>query len=128
MDILSARLSHIGIQRHFYLLLAIGEGDGRLNQQDLADILGIDKVTMVGILDYLAEKGFVERKSNPEDGRKHRIALTSKARAALPVIRRTITRLNRQALAALPGPLADRFPEALLLIQRELEKMEKADS
>lgn len=124
MDTLSAKLSHIGIQRHFYLLVAIGEGEGKLNQQDLADILGIDKVTMVGILDYLSEKGFVERKPYPEDGRKHRIVLTAKARAALPEIRRIIAQLNRQALAALPESLADRFPEVLLLIRRELDSLD----
>lgn len=122
MDTLSARLSHIGIERHFYLLVAIGEGDGKFNQQDLADILGIDKVSMVVILDYLSEKGFVARKANPEDGRKHRIILTAKAKTVLPEIRRTIAQLNRQALAALPEPLANRFPDALLLIQKELEK------
>lgn len=123
MDVLSARLKHIGIQRHFYLVSAIGEGEGKLNQQDLANLLEIDKVTMVGILDYLSEKGFVERKANPSDRRKHRIVLTAKARAALPEIRRTIARLNRQALSGLPEILAGHFPDVLVLIEKELAKM-----
>ncbi|MEO7424578.1 MAG: MarR family transcriptional regulator [Fibrobacteria bacterium] len=105
-------------------MLAIDEGVGKFTQQDLADILEIDKVLMVGILNYLSENGFVERKQNKEDGRKHRIVLTGKAKAALPEIRKTISDLNRQALSELPANLAENFPEILRLIRGSLENLQ----
>lgn len=125
--LLAKKLSHLGIARHFYLMLAIDEGAGRFTQQDLADILEIDKVLMVGIVNYLSEKGFVERKENKEDGRKHRIVLTAKARSALPEIRKTISGLNRESLTELPANLAGNFQEILGLIRGTIERGLDAD-
>jgi MarR family transcriptional regulator, transcriptional regulator for hemolysin len=122
MDALAARLGHLGIRRHFFLLVAIGEGKGRLSQQELADLLETDKVAMVGILDMLTKAGLVTRKSSPDDRRKHFIVLTPKAERALPEIKKTIADLNRRALAELPKTLAKAFPNALSAIKAELEK------
>jgi DNA-binding MarR family transcriptional regulator len=122
MEALSARLGHLGIERHFFLLLAIGKGKGRLNQQELAALLDTDKVSMVGILDYLAARGFVKRVSNHADRRQRRIVLTPKALRALPEIRRVISELNRKAMAPLPEGLAEHFPEALARMRIELRR------
>jgi MarR family transcriptional regulator, transcriptional regulator for hemolysin len=122
MDALAARLGHLGIRRHFFLLVAIGEGKGRLSQQELADILETDKVAMVGILDMLAKAGLVTRKPSTDDRRKHHIVLTPKAERALPEIKKTIADLNRRALAELPKTLAKAFPNALSAMKAELEK------
>jgi MarR family transcriptional regulator, transcriptional regulator for hemolysin len=121
-DVLAKKLGHLGIERHFYLMLAIDEGAENFTQQDLADILEIDKVLMVGILNYLGEKGFVKRKENKQDGRKHRIVLTAKAKAALPEIRKTISESNREALSGLSPELSRKFPEILRTIRTTLEK------
>jgi MarR family transcriptional regulator, transcriptional regulator for hemolysin len=121
MDVLADRLGHLGIQRHFYILLVIGAEKSQATQQYLADVLEVDKVTMVSTLDYLSERGFVERKVHPTDGRKHRIALTPKAKKALPEIRKTIGDLNRLAFSALPKTLSETFPEALVLMRKVLE-------
>jgi MarR family transcriptional regulator for hemolysin len=123
MDALSARLSHLGIRRHYFLLVAIGEGKGNLTQQQLADLLEVDKVAMVGILDALTKHGFVRRTPSRTDRRKHLIVLTPKAEKALPEIRRAIRNLNQRALSGLPGPLSSHFSTALLDIKAELEKV-----
>jgi MarR family transcriptional regulator for hemolysin len=121
MDVLAARLGHLGIRRHYFLLVAIGEGQGSLTQQQLADLIEVDKVAMVGILDSLAKAGFVRRTPTREDRRKRLIALTPKAERALPEIQRTIKELNRLALSGLPGGLSARFPAALLRMKAQLE-------
>mgnify|MGYP002631737125 FL=1 len=101
MDALSSRLSHLGIRRHFFLLVAIGEGNRKLSQQELADLLETDKVNMVGILDSLTKSGFIKRAPSKEDRRKHLITLTPKASQALPRIKKEISDLNQRALSAL---------------------------
>lgn len=122
MDALAARLGHIGIRRHYFLLVAIGESKGKSTQQDLADLLETDKVAMVGILDALAKAGFVRRIPSKVDRRKHFIVLTPKAERYLPKIRRVIAELNKRALAVLPTQFAGHFPGSLAAMKSELEK------
>ena len=122
-DALAAKLGHIGIRRHYFLLVAIAEAKGKATQQELADLLESDKVTMVGILDSLDRAGFIRRTSDKDDRRKHRIILTPKAERHLPKIRKVIADLNRKALSGLPASLADQFPSALALMKSALEKV-----
>ncbi|MBW8888190.1 MAG: MarR family transcriptional regulator [Fibrobacteres bacterium] len=126
MDALAAKLGHIGVRRHFFLLVAIGEAKGTATQQELADLLDTDKVTMVNILDSLSEAGFIRRTASKEDRRKHLIVLTPKADRHLPKIRKVIADLNRKALAGLPESLAAHFPSALAAMKAELEKVIQA--
>lgn len=128
MDALAARLGHLGIRRHFFLLVAIGEGKGSLNQQQLADLLEVDKVAMVGILDSLVGEGFVRRSRSRQDRRKQHIVLTPKARKAIPEIRRAIRELNLLALTGMPPAFRARFPTALLAMRNELEKVIRASA
>jgi DNA-binding MarR family transcriptional regulator len=123
MDALAAKLGHIGIRRHYFLLVAIGEAKGKATQQDLANLMETDKVTMVNILDSLAQAGFIRRTADKADRRKHLIVLTPKAGRNLPKIRKVISDLNRKALSCLTGPLAEQFPAALAAMKSELEKM-----
>ena len=121
-DALAAKLGHIGIRRHYFLLVAIGEAKGKATQQDLADRLETDKVTMVNILDSLAKAGFIRRTTDKVDRRKHLIILTPKAERNLPKIRKVIADLNRKALSDLPDSVADHFPAALAQMKTALEK------
>ena len=122
LDVLSRRLRHVGISRHYFLIAAIGDGKGTLTQQELADLLDTDKVSMVGILHYLAGAGFVRRTSSPADKRKRLIVLTAKAEKALPEIKKAIAELNGIALSGLPKRFAHLFPAALIHMKTELEK------
>lgn len=123
MDALAARLGHLGINRHFFLIVAIGEGDGEMTQQDLADLLETDKVAMVGILDHMAKKGFIKRTPSRTDRRKHLITLTPKGVKALPLIKSEIAQLNGKALSGVPPELASYFPKALQLMNSSLEQI-----
>jgi DNA-binding MarR family transcriptional regulator len=123
MDALTARLGHLGISRHYFLLVAIGEGKGEMTQQDLADLLETDKVAMVGILDHLGKKGFIKRTANRTDRRKHIITLTPKGAKALPLIKTEIAELNKKALTGLPANLAVHFPKALQRMTYSLEQV-----
>jgi DNA-binding MarR family transcriptional regulator len=122
MEACAARLGHLGIKRHYFLLVAIAEGNPPKTQQELADLLETDKVIMVGILNSLCDNGFIRRAPSKQDRRKHLIVLTPKGERILPQVRKVIAELNRRALSGLPDDLASHFPAALLRMKSELEK------
>jgi DNA-binding MarR family transcriptional regulator len=47
-----------------------------LSQQDVAGRLGVDRTTMVALIDGLQGKGLVERRPDPADRRRNVVALT----------------------------------------------------
>lgn len=57
------------------VLVIISENPG-LNQTRLAAALGIDRSTMVGVLDGLEKRGLVRRAPSPTDRRSHALGLT----------------------------------------------------
>jgi MarR family transcriptional regulator, lower aerobic nicotinate degradation pathway regulator len=57
-------------------------GGGSLSQQAIGERLRIDRTTMVALIDEFEERGYVERKRNPDDRRAYVITLTSAGRRA----------------------------------------------
>ena len=96
--LLTDRLSHLGLDRWYFALVVISEAEGPISQQELADALQQDKVTMTRAIDYLCERGFVMRDVCPNDRRKHHIKLLPKAEAAVIEIKAAYTAINRIAL------------------------------
>ncbi len=93
------KLAHPDISSWF-VLLVIEEERGRLSQQELADRLLLDKVSMTRALDHLGEKGLVERCACAGDKRrKYPVKLTPRARPAVKAVRAAYEELNDEALA-----------------------------
>lgn len=90
---LQADLKHLDIDRSFYPLLLIEEGNG-LTQQELARKLLCDKVQVVRIIDYLSANGYVERVQNKTDRRKYELVVTEKAKQVIPDIKEAIVRTS----------------------------------
>ena len=90
LSIINKKLNHLDIERSFYPLILIESGNGKLSQQELANLLGCDKVLVVRIIRYLSEKGYVKKIKNKEDNRKCRLDITGKARKVLPDIKNAI--------------------------------------
>jgi DNA-binding MarR family transcriptional regulator len=66
----------------FGLLVLVDRNSG-LSQMALARALGIDRSTLVPILDRLQERGMLMRHRSPTDGRTHALALTPAGEKAL---------------------------------------------
>jgi MarR family transcriptional regulator, transcriptional regulator for hemolysin len=114
------RLSHLDIKRNFYALILIEEGQGAINQQDLADLLNSDKVSVVRITDYLTGRGYIKRVRDNIDKRKYRLTLTEKAEKELPLIRKTIDEVAQKALKGLSDDKIEAFYKTLNVIKNNM--------
>ena len=66
----------------FGLLVLVDRNQG-LSQMALARALGIDRSTLVPILNRLQVRGFLVRRASPTDGRTHALGLTPAGKKAL---------------------------------------------
>jgi len=82
----------------FGLLVLVDRNSG-LSQMALARALGIDRSTLVPILDRLQARGFLLRHRSPTDGRTHALALTPAGEKALARFSRLV-RAHEKRIAA----------------------------
>lgn len=68
--------------RQAQALLAAYAADGPTTAVELGTALGLDRSTLHGALDDLAEKGWIQRVADPDDGRRRQIVLLADGRAA----------------------------------------------
>jgi len=81
-------------------LLVLEEG-ARETQGEIADVLGYDRGQLVGILDELEEKGYVERRRDRADRRRHLVSLTPAGEAVLRELRAIMKQVQKEFLAPL---------------------------
>ncbi|HPG33262.1 MAG: MarR family transcriptional regulator [Lentimicrobiaceae bacterium] len=101
LRLLRTKLAHLDIDRHYYALVLIESFNNRISQQELSLLLGMDKVSVVRVVHYLSEKGYIVRKKSEEDKRKFNLCLTRKAISALPEIKQAIKELNELSINGL---------------------------
>jgi DNA-binding MarR family transcriptional regulator len=98
--------------RELAVLNALADQDP-LSQQETARRLGIDRTTMVALVDALENKGLVERRPHPEDRRKNVVELTGTGHDTRRRATRASQDAERRFLAALDEDDAKRLKEAL---------------
>ena len=86
--------------RHFRVLAVLGEGES-LSQLEVGERVGIDRNTMVLLIDDLEGRGLVARRRDPEDRRAHRVSLTETGRNILARGTEMARRTNDEVLAPL---------------------------
>jgi len=89
--------------------------DGREpeSQQQAAERLGVDRTTMVGLLDSLEDNGLVARQPDPADRRRNVVALTPAGRKALKRAKAASDEAERALLADLSPTEAKQLRELL---------------
>jgi len=123
LNAVNTRLRHLDIERNYYALMLIEEGRGMITQQDLADLLPSDKVSVVRIIDYLSVTGYVKRVKDTDDKRKYRLTITGKAEKELPLIRSTISEVVEKALGGLSAEKIEEFYETLNIIKANVTNL-----
>jgi DNA-binding MarR family transcriptional regulator len=101
----------------FALLNVIGAREGAI-QQELGSALGIDRSTMVSLIDQLESAGLARRRPSATDRRAREIAITAKGRRLLQRARGLIARVEDEVLAGLS---AEERYELLTLLRRALD-------
>lgn len=82
-------------------LLVLVDRNAGLSQTTLARALGIDRSTLVPILDRLQSRGLLARHRSPSDGRTHALALTPQGGKALARYTRLVAAHERRIASGL---------------------------
>ncbi|MDB5972991.1 MAG: MarR family transcriptional regulator [Hydrocarboniphaga sp.] len=120
---MDARLSASGYSvRHFAVLGGLGRQSG-LRQTDLCDTLGIDRTTIMKLVDDLERGGLLQRNRHPDDRRAYVLELTDAGQAAHARMLVPILAEEEQFLAPLsPGERALLQEMLLRLVERALDR------
>lgn len=120
----NARLQPLGLTDATWSPLLFLARVGPTRQVDLADHMGLDRSSVVRLIDTLADQGLVTRQDDKTDRRAKRIALT---RAATPVVRAArdaALQVRTEALADLTG---DEIEAAARVLDRILARLTAAE-
>jgi len=100
----------------FALLNVLGAREGAI-QQEIGSAMGIDRSTMVVLIDELEAKGLAKRRAHPADRRAREVAITPKGRRVLERGRRMAIQVEDEVLRGLTTTERD---ELLKLLRHAL--------
>jgi len=126
--ILLRELAVHGLDAHFEALLALSEQEKHVTQNNLAELLQMDKSRIVSIVYDLGKRHLILIKTNPADRREHYITLSAKGREAIPVIESIIKKVNEMANMGLSDEKLSAFFEVSALMHQNLLHNIAADS
>ena len=106
--------------REFGVLTAISATSGQ-SQQALGGQLGIDRTTIVGLIDHLEGLGLLERRRRADDRRSYGLYLSTKGRRALPAMERVVSRLHDHFLSPLSSTERHQLTELLTVLLLSLD-------
>jgi DNA-binding MarR family transcriptional regulator len=113
-EISGPALAPLGIDgRELGVLVVLAEGEP-LSQQQAARRLGIDRTTMVAMIDGLEGKRLVARRLDARDRRRNIVEPTPAGRETLREAMAITDDVERRFLAPLGEPGAQRFTDALV--------------
>jgi DNA-binding MarR family transcriptional regulator len=117
---MTAALAPLGVSgRQYHVLRAALSGER--TQKDLAEMVGLDKTTMVVTIDELERDGLAERRPSPEDRRARVIAVTKAGRRKVAEADAIKERVQADVLQALPARQRKALLDALAeLVQGRL--------
>jgi DNA-binding MarR family transcriptional regulator len=94
-------LSPLGLDGRLLAVLIVAADGGPWQQLRLAERLGVDRTTMVDLVDRLEASGFVERRPDPDDRRARLVQPTSRGRKVLAAGIAASDEVDQRFLAAL---------------------------
>ncbi|RFU42828.1 MarR family transcriptional regulator [Actinomadura logoneensis] len=113
----SARaLEPFGVSGRELAVLAVLGESRPISQLEGAGRLGVDRTTMVGLVDRLERRGLVERRRSEQDRRKNVVALTPDGEDLLRRAEEARRRMERAFLEPLGDAEAERFVRLLRLL------------
>jgi len=109
---MTAALADLGVAPRDVCALNTALG-GSFTQIELARAVGVDKTTMVVMLDQLEAAGLAERRPSSTDRRARIIAVTATGKRKLAEAQVVVEGVQTDVLATLPATLRSQFVDAL---------------
>jgi MarR family transcriptional regulator, organic hydroperoxide resistance regulator len=97
-------------------LANLAEG-GTLNVRQLSERTGTRASTLTGVLDRLADRGYLTRELDPSDRRSFRLPLTEAGQAVAARVLAAVAALEREAMAGLSATQIAGFHAVLTALQ-----------
>jgi DNA-binding MarR family transcriptional regulator len=111
------------LNNYFDFLLTIDRYEKQLTQKQLAELMYIDKSSMVAIVNYLFEHEFIDVKLNPSDRRENFISLAEKGKQIVSKIRKSESRIYAQMLNGIDKDKISILFETLTNIETSLKQI-----
>ena len=111
-------LGSVGLTPALFALLNVIAAREEAIQQELGSALGIDRSTMVSLIDQLESAGLAKRRPSATDRRAREIAITHQGRRLLQRSRRMISETEDEVLT---GLTANERSELVRMLRRALE-------
>ncbi|POX44897.1 MarR family winged helix-turn-helix transcriptional regulator [Streptomyces sp. Ru72] len=115
-DASAEALAPFGVDGHQLAVLVVLAGQEPLSQVEVAGRLGVDRTTMVSLIDGLEDRGLVERRRSPRDRRKNVVELTAAGEDCL----RRGEQARREAERRFLAPLTEQEATELVRTLRRL--------
>jgi|SRR5918996_4748284 DNA-binding MarR family transcriptional regulator len=96
-------LAPFGLSPKGFGALNVLAEEGPLSQQRLGERQGIDRTTMVAVVDELERGGLVERRRDPDDRRAYSLQATPKGQRMLTEAVEAAERAEQEFLAGIPA-------------------------
>jgi DNA-binding MarR family transcriptional regulator len=113
---IESALAPLGINGREFAVLAVLDSEGPRSQQRLSERMGVDRTTMVSLVDDLERKGLVERRRDAEDRRAYSIYVTPKGKRARARAREAVEAAEADLLAPLSADDRRRLKDLLLKV------------
>jgi DNA-binding MarR family transcriptional regulator len=109
-------MAEFGIDGRELAVLTVLDARTPLSQHEAAGQLGVDRTTMVALVDALEAKGLVQRHRSPVDRRKNIVALTPAGQNCLRGAGKARDEVEREFLAPLGDAHSREFIRALQIL------------
>lgn len=121
---LDQRLKPLGLSQAKWLVLVhLSRGGDKMIQKELAESIGIEGPTLVGLLDRMTRDGWLERHESSEDRRSKTVHLTEKSTEILRQIKSVAAHLRRELLADMSSDELRQCAEVLERIRIRAETL-----
>lgn len=120
-------LAPVGVTGRELGVMLLLDSRGPESQQQAAERLGVDRTTMVGLLDALEAKGLVARRPDAGDRRRNVVELTPNGRTALAAAVRASDDAEQRLLAGLDDTEAAQLRTLLTRLAPDARSPSRAD-
>lgn len=120
------RMKPLGLTRsQWWVLTGVSRhGAEGITQTELAKVLDLGKVALGGLIDRLEERGFVERRSDPQDRRINRVHMTAKGNGILERMQKVGREMNTKVMSGISLEQQHHLAEMLHMMKVNLVAMD----